>query len=301
MGKKILTIILLSAVLVAVFYYSAGILYAQDSYKVNNGVQQTIDKHTVCKKVNNTSGKDVFVPVKTATEWAEFRIHAPSNISGLSLLACWACGDNVTFTYKGSSVTYGTVSSQGKCWLDRNLGASQKATAYSDSLAYGDLFQWGRLDDGHQTRTSGTTATLSTTNTPGHSKFIYGMGSPYDWRSPQSNTLWQGVSGTNNPCPTGWRIPTKAEWETEHLSWSQQNYLGAFASLLKLPSGGARSLANAVNFNVGSQGYYWSSNIDSTKAFYLHFHGDDQWPGIPDAVMKSFHRAYGHSVRCIQN
>jgi len=291
MGKKILTIILSSAVLVAVFYYSAGIVYAQDSYKVNNGAQQTIDKHGVCQKVNNTSGKDVFVPVKTATEWAEFRIHAPSNISGLSLLACsFSCGDNVTFTYKGVSVTYGTVSSQGECWMDRNLGASRVATAYNDSQAYGDLFQWGRLDDGHQTRTSGITGTLSSTDNPGHSNFISAITFPYDWRSPQNNNLWQGVSGTNNPCPSAWRIPTITELDTERASWSQQNYIGAYASPLKLTTGGRRILNGVIdepnttytslNMSTGNWGLWFTSSQASTNGNV---------------------RGYGLLVRCIKN
>src|SRR5688572_22406021 len=58
----------------------------------------------------------------------------------------------VTFTYNGATVTYGVITSSvtGRKWMDRNLGASQVATAYNDYLAYGHLFQWGRPADGHQ-------------------------------------------------------------------------------------------------------------------------------------------------------
>jgi prepilin-type N-terminal cleavage/methylation domain-containing protein/uncharacterized protein (TIGR02145 family) len=214
---------------------------------------------------------------------------------------CWTqgggsfvCGDTVTFTYKGSSVTYGTVSHNSKCWLDRNLGASQVATAYNNSAAYGDLFQWGRLGDQHQTRTSGTQPGLSSTDIPGHSNFIYGMGSPYDWRSPQKDTLWQGVSGINNPCPSGWRIPTETEWNTERLSWSSNDYYGAYASPLKLTAGGYRSYSDASLFDVGSNGYYWSSTVGTSNARYLYF-------DVSNAFMYSGNRAYGFSVRCMQD
>ncbi len=210
------------------------------------------------------------------------------------LATVWLCGNNVTFTYKGSSVTYGTVSHNSKCWLDRNLGASQVATAFNDSFAYGDLFQWGRLDDQHQTRTSGLTTTLSSSDNPGHSNFIYGMGSPYDWRSPQNNNLWQGVSGTNNPCPSGWRIPTETELETERLSWSSNNYNGAFASPLKLTAGGTRDCSNGSLFSVGSYGYYWSSTVSGTDARSLFFYSTN-------AVMYVNFRAYGFSVRCVKD
>jgi len=205
------------------------------------------------------------------------------------------CGDSITFTYKGDLVTYGTVESQGRCWLDRNLGASRVATAHNDSLAYGDLFQWGRLDDGHQDRNSETITTLSSADTPGHSNFIMNQDFPYDWRSPQNNNLWQGVNGINNPCPLGWRIPTTAEWDTERLSWSQQNYIGAFASPLKLTAAGYRFYGNASLGNVGSIGNYWgNTTMGGASAYVLCFYGSNA--DVYDGA-----RAGGFSVRCLKD
>ncbi|WP_446008965.1 hypothetical protein [Candidatus Electrothrix sp.] len=64
----------------------------------------------------------------------------------------------VTFTY--SPVVIPTVTSAtGKVWMDRNLGASQVATLFDDTAAYGDLYQWGRPTDGHEQRDSGTVGT----------------------------------------------------------------------------------------------------------------------------------------------
>jgi len=122
-----------------------------------------------------------------------------------------------------------TVTSTGQVWMDRNLGASQVANAYNDSAAYGDLYQWGRRTDGHEKRTSITTSTLSSSDTPGHGNFIESSKAPYDWRSPQNDNLWQGVSGVNNPCPAGFRIPIESEWETERFSWSSNDSIGAYA------------------------------------------------------------------------
>lgn len=211
----------------------------------------------------------------------------------------FGCGDSVTFTYKGSVVTYGTVESQGKCWLDRNLGASRVATAYNDSQAYGDLFQWGRLDDSHQDRSSATTTATSVTDNPGHSNFIYGMGDPYDWRDPQNDNLWQGDGAINDPCPDGWRVPTSAEWDTERASWSSRNYDGAFASPLKLTAAGIRVYSDAEEFGVvwavGGGGYYWSSSVHGTNtSYYLSFGGSG-------TSMYISGRASGISVRCIKD
>jgi len=90
----------------------------------------------------------------------------------LFAVSAWAQNNTVTFTYNGEEVTYGFVEKHGLHWMDRNLGATQVPTASDDELGYGDLFQWGRLDDGHQVRTSNTTTTLSTSDVPGHDDFI---------------------------------------------------------------------------------------------------------------------------------
>jgi hypothetical protein len=101
--------------------------------------------------------------------------------------------------------TTSTVTSlTGKEWMDRNLGASQVATSSIDASAYGDLYQWGRLTDGHEKRTSGTTSTLSSTDDPGHGDFITPGSPPWDWRSPQNDNLWQGVSGNIGSVGYSW-------------------------------------------------------------------------------------------------
>ena len=125
----------------------------------------------------------------------------------------------------------------GETWLPYNLGASRVATSSTDVNAYGDYYQWGRGTDGHEKSNSSTTLNLSNSDTPGHGNFIRGSD---DWRSPQNNNLWQGESGTNNPCPSGYRIPTEAEWEAERQSWSSNNAAGAFNSPLKLTTPGYR-------------------------------------------------------------
>ena len=195
-------------------------------------------------------------------------------------------------TVVGPTDVYNPATS--KIWMDRNLGASQVATSSTDAAAYGDLYQWGRATDGHESRTSGTTATLATSDTPGHGNFITTGSSPYDWRSPQNDNLWQGVSGTNNPCPSGYRLPTAAELEEERLSWSSNNAAGAFASPLKLPVAGGRNVSNGSLFNVGSSGRYWSSTVAGAYSRSLTFSSSN-------AFMGSDNRAIGFSVRCLKD
>jgi uncharacterized protein (TIGR02145 family) len=177
--------------------------------------------------------------------------------------------------------------------MDRNLGASQVATSSTDAAAYGDLYQWGRCSDGHEKRTSGTTTTLSSTDTPGHGNFITTGSSPHDWRSSKNDNLWQGVSGTNNPCPTGYRLPTDVELDNERLSWSSNDDAGAFDSPLKLVVAGDRFYSDAGLYNVGSNGFYWSSTVSGTNAHKLNFSSGG-------ADVYANYRTYGFSVRCIK-
>ena len=193
-----------------------------------------------------------------------------------------------------------------KVWMDRNLGASRVATSKNDEDSYGDLYQWGRGSDGHQTivwasagSSDGTeqsrqTTTLSMTDDPMSDKFITTTSSPNDWRSPQNDTLWQGVDGVNNPCPTGYRLPTEAEWEAERASWISDDEVGAFASPLKLPLAGYRSSSNGSLNGVGTAGNYWGSTVSGTDARSLRFNSSD-------AIVYTNGRAYGFSVRCIKD
>ncbi|MBN2214039.1 MAG: hypothetical protein JW723_07335 [Bacteroidales bacterium] len=182
----------------------------------------------------------------------------------------------------------------GKIWMDRNLGASQVATSSTDADAYGDLYQWGRTADGHESRISGTTFTLSNSDTTGHDDFITVVSTPSDWRSPQNDNLWQGVNGANNPCPDGYRLPNEAEWDAERQSWSSSNAAGAFASPLKLPVAGMRKDEDGLLYNVGSIGYYWSSTIDGSNSRILNINSSQ-------ALILTRQRALGFSVRCIKD
>ena len=187
------------------------------------------------------------------------------------------------------------TSAGGLIWMDRNLGASQVATSLTDLAAYGDLYQWGRFTDGHEKRTSTTTSALSTTDVPEHGSFILASSSPYDWITPQNDILWKGVSSINNPCPQGFRLPTRAEWEIERASWSSNDDAGAFTSPLKLAATGYRNYSSGTVENAGSVGYYWSSTVDGSIALDLHFTSSY-------AYMSSYYyRAYGFTVRCLKD
>jgi hypothetical protein len=111
--------------------------------------------------------------------------------------------------------------------------------------------------------------------------------------------LWQGVSGTNNPCPSGYRLPTTSELNAEVQVWVNKNSVGAISSALKLPTANLRNYSNGVIIADNStNGVYWSSTINTTngitdpEVLLIDNQGADFYKG---------YRAWGFSVRCIKN
>ncbi len=207
---------------------------------------------------------------------------------------------HLTAIFEGISVTEVvevTNPGTGRVWMDRNLGASRAGTEIRDIQAYGDLYQWGRAADGHQKRNSLTTSTLSSSDDPGHGSFILVEYRPRDWRSPENDSLWQGVDGINNPCPSGFRLPTEAEWEAERQSWVSDDAESAFSSPLKLTMAGGRSQSSGGEVGFGN---YWSSSVSDTYARFLRIQVSSVFSdGF--ARMGDGDRAQGYSVRCIKD
>jgi uncharacterized protein (TIGR02145 family) len=213
---------------------------------------------------------------------------------------------------------YGTVTgADGKTWLNNNLGAhyanvdhasfnpAQQATSATDHLAYGSLFQWGRAADGHElitytngtngTAVNGTTATRPEADTAANALFITISSGNYDWRgSIQNDALWQGVSGTNNPCPVGYRLPTLAELTTLVTTSSITNSATAASSTLKLTVPGFRYYNDGLLFYVGNTGYYWSSSVSGNVLASRRYF--DSGGTVTDNSL----RALGLTVRCLK-
>jgi uncharacterized protein (TIGR02145 family) len=215
--------------------------------------------------------------------------------------AQWVENQSETKSASSSSVSTVFNPTTGKTWMDRNLGASQVATSSTHVASYGDLYQWGRGADGHQLRTSQTTTQTSGTLKPGHAMFIL---SSSDWRHkyhPKSEPfVWNGVNGINNPCPSGFRLPTVVEWEAEFATWEPYQHgitlqtQRAYNSVLKLPAAGVRGGSTGQLLWEGQNGYYATSNSSGTLNNFLYFS-----PG--ELNFKSGGRASGHSVRCIKD
>ena len=218
--------------------------------------------------------------------------------------------------------------------MDRNLGATSATPG--DIGALGLLYQWGRKDpflgsssissdiDAESTiiwpsavssNSSNGTIAYATANPTTFITYNYGN---HDWyytgTSSTDNTRWTSSEKTKSiydPCPPGWRIPDGGEngvWSkakgssssfihTYNSSSEGMNFSSKFgsASTIWYPASGYRDDGDGSLYDVGSRGDYWSASPYYYYAYDLYFsHGGSVNPS------SSYNRAYGLSVRCLQ-
>jgi general secretion pathway protein G len=224
-----------------------------------------------------------------------------------------ACGDNVT--YDGQD--YPTVQVGAQCWFGSNLnvgtmvlGAASQADADSGSFekyclsdnaanctGYGGLYQWHTI--------MGFPATCDN-----HNATV----DPCISTSPH-----RGI------CPSGWHVPTDADWHTLELglsdpategncSGSRVGFSCASAGTEMVPGGssglGIKIFAGFRDVSGGFSNYFntyfWSSSYDSS--IYAWARGIDLGASNPNLFYRGLalpsgtgNRASGFSVRCVKD
>ena len=120
---------------------------------------------------------------------------------------------------------------------------------------------------------------------------------------------WNGNEATtwekaNDPCPAGWRMPTKDELESLNAAgsvWTIVNGMsgrlfGSGDSAIFLPAAGFRYSDNkGSHTNAGIAGFYWSGTEDGEGSYNLYFDSVNSGPGLGK------NRAFGFSCRCVED
>ena len=210
--------------------------------------------------------------------------------------------------------TYNTVQIGNQCWMKQNL----KTTHYADGTS---------ISLGSSTSTNTSTAYRYYPN--GNSSNVSTYGYLYNWSAVMGNSSSSSSnpSGVQGVCPTGWHVPSDAEWtqlenyvssRSEYVCGSNNAYIAkALASTTGWNSedvncaiGNNPSANNATGFSAVPAGYYYGDY--NAFGFYVYF-----WSATQSSSYNAYYRYlgsflayvfrfdynknYGYSVRCLRN
>lgn len=200
---------------------------------------------------------------------------------------------------------YKTVKMGDQWWMAENL----KVTHYHNGTAIPlvtDNTLWGNLDDNNT-----DDAYCNYNNT------VNEYGSLYTWAAAMGDNASSSSanpSGIQGACPSGWHMPSDAEW-TELVDFVGDNgHSGIEGAALKAISGwnsssgngtdnygftilpgGVRDDGNGTYNNVTYLGIFWSTTeIYGTNAYTRNF-------VYSNVFRDNFYKSYGHSVRCVKD
>jgi uncharacterized protein (TIGR02145 family) len=204
------------------------------------------------------------------------------------------CPGMPTVVYGGQ--TYNTVQIGTQCWLKENLNI-------------------GTMVPGTQNQTNNSILEKYCYNNLESNCAIYG--GLYKWNEMMQYVTTAGVQGI---CPSGWHIPTDAEWTTGTTFlggtsvaggkmkttgtiqagtglWTSPNTGATNASGFASLPAGRRSSDGSGFFNVGNYGYWWSSTLANPSNPWIRYLGYSF-----SSIGRSLDViSYGFSVRCLRD
>ena len=203
-------------------------------------------------------------------------------------------GSNIT-DLEGNS--YKTVFIGTQQWMAENL----KVSKYNDGTSIPNII------DNTQWENNNTGAWAYNNNdATNNAKY----GKLYNWYAVSPTTYY----GNKNVCPTGWHLPTDAEWSvlTDYLggesvaggkmkevgttNWNSPNTDATNTSLFSALPGGYRTDGGNYDY-VGSNGYWWSSTENYTIIAWTRYLTSLNG----DAYRSYGYKRHGLSVRCLKD
>ena len=189
--------------------------------------------------------------------------------------------NNTTFTCGSSLVdsrdnqSYPTILINGQCWMKKNLNVGTKISLSTNQANNSTLEKY------------------CYDNSDGNCVTYGGL---YQWDEMMQYVTTDGAAGI---CPTGWHVPTDAQWTT-----LTNNYSSSTAGTA-LKSGGSSGfdalLGGRRNLDTGTSemtvgGYFWSSTLNGANAWYRFVSSS-----TTNVNNNSTQKGLGFSVRCIKS
>jgi len=210
-----------------------------------------------------------------------------------SVAPSFACGTSSVSDVDGNS--YNTVRIGTQCWTQSNL----KVSKYRN----GDNIPTGLSNTDWQSTTAGAYAIYA--NDPVNDGLYGKLYNHY------------AVMDTRGLCPTGWHVPTDGEWTTLETflggssvaggalkstatqptpgGWLSPNTGATNSSGFSAGPGGLRYFNGFLN-SVGNDGFWWSSSLSGTNAWYRYL---NYYTG--NINRDTTNHTSGFSVRCLRD
>jgi uncharacterized protein (TIGR02145 family) len=212
------------------------------------------------------------------------------------------CGTSTISDFDGNN--YNTVQIGNQCWTKENM----KTTHFSDGTALVDGTNAGNIYGQY------TTKYWFVYDNNISNKATYGL--LYNWAAVMNGA----ASSNNNPsgvqgvCPTGWHVPSDAEWtiltnflggesvaggklkEAGTAHWFSPNTGATNESGFTALPGGYRDYTNWYS-SINMTGYWWSSTEASYTLTWTRF----IYSYSAQLYRSNLHKSYSHSVRCIRD
>jgi len=185
------------------------------------------------------------------------------------------------------------VEINGVIWATRNVGMPGTFVANPEDA--GMFYQWNRKV-GWSTENPMIASDESTT---------------WDGSYTTSARVWEAE---NNPCPVGWRVPTKDEIQLlidagfENINIGRGYRFGSGSNTIYLPNAGYRRYYDGELHNYTTQGfadgYYWSATwyaLDVGGVFANSYRMHLRGGSINTALVGQTYHRTGNCVRCVKD